>query len=154
MAGTIFLKIPGIDGESKRKGYEKQIVCLSFSYGMSQLVDRHLAAGEVQFQDISLTKIADKASPLLYDALCQGNKFTKDVVLSVERAPGDKPTLYLQITLKDATLTSVSSSGSDGGGLAMESLTFRFGKILISYTDEDKNKTEFSWNVDEGKSQV
>ena len=38
--------------------------------------------------------------------------------------------------------------------LPNETLTFRFGRILIAYCDENKNKTEFSWNVDESKSAI
>jgi type VI secretion system Hcp family effector len=153
MAGTIFLKVPGIEGEAKG-AFAGQIIVEGFSYGMSQLVDRHKASGEVQFQDIQIAKIADKASPLLYKALCEGNEFGEDCILSAVRAAGDKSTLYLEVTMRKATLTSISSSGAEGAGLARETLMLQFGQILINYKDESDNKTEFTWNLDENKSQV
>jgi type VI secretion system secreted protein Hcp len=147
MANSMFIKIPGMEGEATDSGFEGQIALLSYTLGMANMIDRGMATGAVQFEDISISKYVDKASPSIYKATCLGNKLSEDVVLTGVRAAGDNSTEYMQITLKEATFTRASLSASEGGGLPSESITIHFENIAINYKTEDNDQTEFTWNL-------
>ncbi|HYZ71955.1 MAG TPA: type VI secretion system tube protein Hcp, partial [Chthoniobacterales bacterium] len=69
MAVDMFLKINGVDGESKDKAHSKQIDVLAWSWGLSNTGSAHVGggagSGKVNVQDISITKWVDSASPKL-----------------------------------------------------------------------------------------
>ena len=154
MANTVFLKIPGIEGEAEDAGFEAQIAVMSYSFGMSNPVDRHKSVGEVQFQDVSIVKAIDKGSPALYKACCLGNEFSEPVILSCARSAGDYITPFLEVTLHECVVSSISLSGSDGGGLPTENVTFAFGKIEFKYKTEDDKQTESTWNLDKNTPDI
>ena len=76
MAFDAFIKIPGVDGESTRKGFEKQIAILSFSLGASNPSSIGAGggggAGKASISSFNLMKHSDITSPLLFQACCQG----------------------------------------------------------------------------------
>ena len=148
MAHTIFLKVPGVEGEAEDKGFEAQIACLSYNFGLTNPVDRHKSVGEVQFQDLSISKMIDKGSSGLYKACCHGNEFSEPVILSCTRSAGDYVTPFLEITLHEAVVTNCNLGGSEGGGLPVENISFTFGKIEFKYKTEDDKQTEATWNLD------
>ena len=61
MAVDMFLKIAGVDGESKDKSHPMEIDVLAWSWGLSNSGSAHVGggagAGKVNVQDISITKI-------------------------------------------------------------------------------------------------
>src|SRR3954471_11793272 len=116
MAVDMFLKIDGVDGESKDKKHAKEIDVLAWSWGLSNSGSAHVGggagAGKVNVQDVSFTKWVDKTSPSLMLACCNGKHFDKATL--VVRKAGESPLEYLIITLEELIITSISTGGSGG----------------------------------------
>ncbi len=73
MAVDMFLKLDGVNGESKDKTHIKDIDVLSWSWGMSNSGSAHVGggagSGKVNVQDVSVTKYIDSSSPKLMHSL-------------------------------------------------------------------------------------
>jgi type VI secretion system secreted protein Hcp len=142
MAFDTFVKIEGIAGESTDDKHKDWIELLSFSHGMSQPVSGSAStaggasAERVDIQDFVITKILDKASPKLYEHCCSG-KHVPSVVVEMCRAGGDKMK-YMEIKMEDVLISSASPSGASGGDFPSESISFNFGKIKWTYTQQKR----------------
>ncbi|RLC30664.1 MAG: Hcp1 family type VI secretion system effector [Deltaproteobacteria bacterium] len=137
MAADNFLQIEGIKGESTDDKHKDWIEILSYNFGVSQaasLAERSAtrgAAGQrADFQDFSIVKLMDKSSPMLFKACAKGDPI-KNVKIELCRAGGDKH-VYMTYEMEDVIISSVSTSGGEGGE-ARESVTFNFGKIKLNY---------------------
>ena len=129
-----------IEGESTDKQHVKEIVALSFSQGMSVAISAPSGgggstAGKASFSDLAITKITDKATPLLYLYAAQG-KHLQQAVLTI-RNSGATPFEFYRITLTDVIISGVQTSGSSGGDRPAESLTLNFVKIEWRYVPQN-----------------
>jgi type VI secretion system secreted protein Hcp len=79
-------------------------------------------------------KVADKTSPLLFDDCVTGN-YLKTVEIIYDKPVGDQQEDYFKIHMEDALITSVQLSGSSEN--PMESISFAFSKIKVSYNPEE-----------------
>ena len=135
MAVDMFLKITGVEGESKDDKHGKEIDVLAWSWGVSNSGTFHTGtgggAGKANVQDISLTKYYDKASPNLQLACCTGKHYD-EAILTVRKA-GDDPLEYIKITMTNVLVTSVSTGGSGGEDRLTENLTLNFAKVKSQY---------------------
>ena len=154
MAVDMFLKVEGIEGESKDKAHGKEIDVLAWSWGMSQSGTSHIGggggAGKVNVQDISLTKYIDKSSPDLMLACCNG-KHLGEAKLTVRKA-GENPLEYLIITMTDVLVSSVSTGGSGGEDRLTENVTLNFAKVKVEYTEQTAKggagaKPKMGWDI-------
>ena len=139
MAGDMFLKIEGIDGESTDEAHEKWIEIESWGLGFSQNVvtgGKSTAgartAERVNISDLSVVKLLDKASPEIFFACCTG-KHIPTVQIEVCRA-SEKKEKYWEIKMTDVLIASVSP-GQSTGSIPMESIAFNPGKIEWTYTE-------------------
>ena len=158
MAYDMFIKIKGIDGESKDSKHKDEIDVLAWSWGMSQAGSFHTGggggAGKVNIQDLSFTKYVDLASPLLM-LYCSNGDHIEECKLTVRKA-GKTPLEYLIITMKKVMVTSVSTGGSGGQDLLTENVTLNFAQVETKYTSQkddgsaDKNK-EYKWDIEANK---
>jgi type VI secretion system secreted protein Hcp len=144
-----FIKIDGIDGESKDTAHKNEIEVLSWSWGMSNSGSAHTGggagAGKVSYSDLSIMKRIDKSSPLLMKA-CATGEHIPSVVLTAKRV-GPKGADYIRYTLEDVLCTSLQDSGS-GDTLPSESLSLNYTKIKFEYRAEGEARwSEFSWDL-------
>src|SRR5580693_3255079 len=139
MAVDMFLKIAGVDGESKDKSHPMEIDVLAWSWGTSNSGSAHVGggagAGKVNVQDISFTKYVDSSSPKLMLACCNGKHFTTATL--VVRKAGEKPVEYIKIKLETVLITSVSTGGSGGEDRLTENVTLNFSKASLDYVPQD-----------------
>ena len=159
VAVDIFLKLAGIEGESRDVRHKGEIDVLSWSWGLSEThapqTGGGAGAGKPHFEDLSIRKLVDLASPLLLAATAKGNHIS-DAILTVRRAgPGAQE--FLVISMKDVLVTSVSIEGPKEDDRPMESITLNFGRIDFDYTsfkaDGTKDKEEsFKWDIAAGKA--
>lgn len=137
--GDMFLKLEGIEGESKDEKKQNQIEIASFSFGGSNNGSFNTATGggtsKVNLQDIHFTKQIDKSSPNLFGVLTSGKHIDK-ATITVRKAGGD-PKDYLTITLTPCLVSSYSISGNDGGGMPQESFSLNYDKIEFEYKTQD-----------------
>jgi type VI secretion system secreted protein Hcp len=139
MAVNAYLIIDGRPGPSTSK--QGAIDILSFSFGASQTAvigvgssGGEARAGRANLGDLSIMKVVDKTSPLLFDDCVTGNYLaTVDVVY--DKPMGDDQQDYYKIHLENALITSVQHSGSNEN--PMESVSFAYSKIKVSYNPEE-----------------
>jgi type VI secretion system secreted protein Hcp len=142
VAFDAFLKLDTIEGESTRKGFEKQMEILSFSFGAMNPVTIGSAAkggggGKASLSAFSVMKISDAASPQMFQACCKGQHFPKAKVTL--RKAGGTAMDYLVYEFEKCYVDSIQWSGSSGGDdRPVESLSITFGKVTITYTPQDE----------------
>jgi len=151
MAFDAFIKIPGVEGESTRKGFEKQIAILSFSLGASNPssigVGGGGGSGKASISSFNLMKHSDITSPLLFQACCQGAHYDK-VTVTLNKAGGKAPLNFLVYEFEQVFVDSVQWSGSSGGDdTPVESVSLSFGKMFVTYTAQNPDGTKGATKV-------
>lgn len=145
-----------IKGESADsvQGPKGDIDILAWSWGMTQSATAHTGGGggggKANFRDLSFTKYVDTATNALMIALAKGTHI-KEVVLLARKA-GEGQQRYIQITMNEVIVASLSTGGSGGEDRMTENVTLNFGKVKFSYapqkddgsTDADK---DFAWDI-------
>jgi type VI secretion system secreted protein Hcp len=148
-------KIKGESGD-KVQGPKGDIDVLAWSWGMSQSGTTHMGtgggSGKASFQDLSFTKYIDSSSNALMTALAKG-AHTDKCVLIVRKA-GEGQHKYIQITMENVLVTSISTGGSGGEDRLTENVTLNFRKVTFAYTPQDNKGTvagdkTFAWNIAE-----
>lgn len=155
MAVDMFLKLDGVDGESKDGAHKGEIDVLAWSWGESNSGTSHLGggggAGKVNVQDISITKFIDKASAKL-GLYCANGKHIKEGTLVVRKA-GEKPLEYLKIKMTDILVSSYSTGGSGGEDRLTENVSLNFSKIEYEYQEQKEDGSaeggpqKFGWDI-------
>lgn len=129
-----FLKIEGVDGESTDDRHKGEIEIQSFSWGASNPTTYSsggAGSGKVHFNDLSIIKRIDKASPQIFAMVATGEHI-KEVVLTGQMA-GQNPSTFYKVTLQDVMVSSFWQTDGNAG-TSTESLRFNFAKIEIEYT--------------------
>ena len=151
----MFLKIDGVDGESKDKKHAKAIDVLSWSWGASNNGSAHVGggagAGKANVQDLQITKYVDGSSPKLLLACCSGNHYAH-ALLTVRKAGGDSPVEYVKIKMDQVFITSVSTGGHGGEDRLTESVSLNFAKVNFDYVPQTEKggagtAIPFGWDV-------
>jgi type VI secretion system secreted protein Hcp len=124
MAVNAYLFVDGRPGPSTSK--KDHIDILSFSFGASNTAvigagssGGEARAGRANLGDVTIMKVTDKTSPLLFD----------------DKPMGDSQEDYFKIHMEDALITSIQLSGSSEN--PVESISFAFSKIKVSYNPEE-----------------
>jgi len=152
MAFDAFLKIEGVEGESTRKGFEKQMEILSFSWGASNPSTIGAGGGgggggKVSVSSFNIMKKSDSASPLLFQACCQGDHYPKATV-TLNKSGGKAAIDFLKYEFEEVYVDSVQWSGSSGGDdTPAESVSFSFGKVSVTYTGQKPDGSKGSPTV-------
>jgi type VI secretion system secreted protein Hcp len=143
MAVNAYLIVDGITGPSTSK--TGAIDILSFSWGVSQTAvygagasGKEAKAGRADFANLTIMKVLDKTTSLLFDHCATGN-ILKEVHILYDKPVGDKQDDYFRIWIKDALITSVQLSGSNEN--PTESVSFAFQAIEIAYKAEKDDGT-------------
>lgn len=142
MAVDMFLEINTIKGETTDKEMSKKdaIDILAWSWGLSNSGTTHMGggggSGKANFQDISCTKYIDVASHALLLACATGEHFPT-AVLTVRKA-GKTQQKYVNITMEEVMVTSVSTGGSGGEDRLTENLSLNFAKVKFEYFQQDE----------------
>ena len=132
-----YLQIPEVKGESvARPGW---IEISSFQWGVGRGVSsptggsagRESSAPSVS--EIVVTKVTDKASPLLSQCAAKGCHYPK-ATLMVRKAGGTQQE-YLQYVLTNVWVSAYHASS--GGDRPTESLTLNFAKIEMKYAPQE-----------------
>lgn len=152
-ASDYFLKIEGVEGESKDRTHGGQLELESWSFGASQTSSTSAGGtGKVSFQDFHFTKKTDKSSPKLAQALVSGEHIPT-IELTVRKA-GDTPLEYIKIKLSDCLVSSYSVTGGSTAGedKPVESISFNFAKIEFEYTEQKADgsagaTTRMGWDL-------
>jgi type VI secretion system secreted protein Hcp len=140
-AVNMYLEIDGIQGESVQSKSVGAIDVLAWSNGLSNSASFQAGAGggagKANFQDLSITKYLDSASPYLMLYTSTGQHIDS-ATLTVRRA-GETNSLYFKVELKNIIVTSVSSGGSGGEDRLTENISLNYSEIRWTYYPIDGN---------------
>jgi type VI secretion system secreted protein Hcp len=151
MAFDAFIKVPGVDGESKRKGFEKQIEVFSFSLGASNPSSIGQGggggSGKASVSSFNFMKKSDITSPVLFQKCCEGEHFDK-VVVTLNKSGGKAPVDFLKYEFEQVFVDSIQWAGSTGGDdTPNESVSLSFGKLSVTYTSQNPDGTKGATKV-------
>ena len=136
MAVDVFLKIDEVKGESRDSEHKEEIDVLAWSWGVSNSGTYHLGggagAGKANFQDITVTKYVDKASPSFMNSCASGAHYPKAVMVA-RKSGGKKPINYFTITMDKVFVSSYQTGGSGSGGddRITETVTPNFSEVEV-----------------------
>lgn len=156
MAVDVFLKIDGIEGETKDSKHGNEIELLSWSWGVSQMgtmsSNQGGGAGKANFQDLHWTHYVDKASHKLMLA-CATGQHIKEATLTVRKAGGEQQD-FMMYKLTDILVTSVNTSASNE--LPTEQVSFNYSKVEFEYKPQDEKgklgaANKFGYSLKENK---
>jgi type VI secretion system secreted protein Hcp len=126
-----FLKIEGVDGESKSKGHKDWIIIESMSS-----LNMPLASGSSgttqkrQHYPFIITKSIDKTSPMLKKAANDGTHFPS---ATLDVADPKNPGQTLRYELKNILISSYQTAGSGAdGGIPTETFSLNYEQIKVS----------------------
>jgi type VI secretion system secreted protein Hcp len=145
MAVDFFLKIDGIEGESKDAKHKGEIDIASFSWGETQMGTSHAGGGsgggKVNMGDAHFTSsYFSKAGPKLFLA-CASGEHIKKAVLVCRRAGKDQQE-FLKWTFSDLLVSSYQTAGHGGGeGLPGDQFSLNFTKIEMEYKEQKPDGT-------------
>src|SRR5262245_41969415 len=157
MAVDMFIELGDkIKGESQDKEFKGKGACdvLAWSWGMSQSGTTHMGGGggssKANFQDISFTKYLDKASTALMIALAKGSHI--DECKLTCRKAGEGQQKYIEVTMNECIVSSISTGGSGGEDKLTENVTLNFAKVTFEYfVQDDKGATKsggkLAWDI-------
>lgn len=148
MAFDAFMSVDGVESEATRKGFEGQIELISFSWGATNPTSIGVGggggSGKVNVSSFNFMKKTDAASPILFQACCDGTHFPKASV-TLHKAGGKEAVDYLKYEFETVFVESMQWSGSSGGDdVPMESVSFAFGKVEMTYTKQNPDGTKGS----------
>jgi type VI secretion system secreted protein Hcp len=161
MAVDIFLQIPKVAGESTDSKFAGAIDVVSWNWGLSQAGSAGSGTGsgtgQVNFQDVTLTKYVDKATPALMAACCAGTSYGP-VVLSMRKA-GNTPLVYLVLTLGNVTISAHGHATSSTDDRQTEQVGLHFGTVKMEYTPQNADGSggatvTSTWNVPGNSSSI
>lgn len=143
MAIDQFLKIDGIKGESADKKHKEEIEVLSWHWGATQTGTTHSGtgggAGKANFQDVTITKYLDAASPALLTHVACGIHIPK-VLLTVRKAGKDAQE-YLKMTMSNAMISSFQTGGSGQDERPTETIGLNFSEYKLEYSPQKDDGT-------------
>jgi type VI secretion system secreted protein Hcp len=162
MAFDAFLKIDGLDGESTRKGFEKQMEIKSFSWGATNPATIGAGgggggAGKVSITSFNISKMSDVASPLLFQSCCKGIHYPKAVVTLI-KSGGKSAFDFIKYEFENVYVESVQWSGATGGDdTPLESVSLAFSKVSFTYTPQNPDGSKGSpavgaWDLTTGSA--
>jgi type VI secretion system secreted protein Hcp len=147
MAVNAYLVIDGRPGPStSRPG---AIDVLSFSFGATQTSvmgagasGGETRAGRADISNLSIMKVLDKTSPLLWDDVTTGNILPK-ATLFYDKPMGEGQADYFKIEMEEVLITSLQQSGSQEN--PTESMSLAFSRAKFCYNPEDAKGNLAGW---------
>ena len=133
-SAAAFVKFEGVKGEATDRAHEGWIEVLSVSHTMHKPGTGSSAAprrGDVVLEDISITKTADKVSPMLAEAACKGKVFPKvEIHVTASYSDAGRVTYYkYELTNVYVTSYQVAAGGSDE--IPVEEIALNFTSIKV-----------------------
>ena len=151
MAADIFLKIEGIEGESKDTTHDGELELQHWNWSMANQGSMHAGqgggTGKVHMGDFTFGIITMKGSPKLQD-YCARGEHIPSATLTVRKAGGEQQE-YLVYKFTDLLISSFSIAGA--GDLPNETISFNFTKIEGDYGVQDEKgviASHVKWGYD------
>jgi type VI secretion system secreted protein Hcp len=136
-----YLQIGDIKGESTDDKHKQWIEVSHVDWSVNQPRASTVSTagghtnGKADLSEITFTKLADVASPILFQHCAMGKTIPK-AVFEFMRADGEgKPITYFKIELDNVMVSNVHPSSGEGGILS-EQVHLAYSRIKVSYTQQ------------------
>lgn len=111
-------------------------------------------AGKVNFQDLSVQALIDKATPAILK-FCASGKHVNKVELSICKAGGSQIE-YSRIVLEDVLVTKTNFSGVGHTDTIMVNYLFQASKVNLHYWEQSSQgtkgaETKSGWDIKQNK---
>lgn len=141
MAIDAYMQIEGIKGESQDDRHKDWIEVSHVSWSVNQPRAETVSTagghttGRADLSQVSVTKLADLASPVLFQT-CAAGKTIPKVRFDFMRADGNgTPICYYILELENVMIASVAPT-SGAGGTITEEVHLSYSKIKMKYTQQ------------------
>lgn len=140
MASDLYLQIDGIKGKSNDSMHPGWIEIETVSWAVTQPKSATASTGgghtaeRCEMTEISFTKAADLASPILLQ-MCAGGRTIPKAKFEFMRADGEDSIKYYEIELENVLIAHVAPSVG-AGALVSESVGLKFSKVRWKYTQQ------------------
>lgn len=141
MAIDVYLQIEGIKGESTDVSHSGWIECTSAQWGVTQpkSATASTAGGHTaercDLRSISITKLADLASPILMQN-CASGRTLPNARIEFMRADGQGERIkYYEVELENVLIGAVNQSIHQGD-ILQDSVSLKFSKVRWKYTQQ------------------
>jgi type VI secretion system secreted protein Hcp len=161
MATELILVLEGVTGECTKDGYTGKIDIMSMGWGLTHSstvgLGTGLSSGQMHWQDISIVKYVDKASPDLFVKCAKGTHIPSGKIVFRETG-GEAKVEYLVLELTEMIITHIGWTGGAGGvDRATESVTLAVTKVKYQYTPQKQDGSADSpnaqtWDIATGTS--
>ncbi|AXX92444.1 type VI secretion system tube protein Hcp [Malaciobacter molluscorum LMG 25693] len=144
-------------GNSYQKGHENEALIKGFSHDIKIPRDPQSGqpSGQRVHEPLVISKIFDKCSPLLYNALTKGETLTEVELKWYRTSYAGKPEHYFTIKLEDAVIVDISSYMDNEEGLdktqvaPLEKVSFAYRKITWRH-ETASTSGEDDWRIGVG----
>ena len=124
-------------GNSYQKGHENEALIKGFSHNINIPRDPQSGqpSGQRVHEPLEISKIFDKCSPLLYNALTKGETLTEVELKWYRTSYAGKPEHYFSIVLEDVVIVDIDANMENEEGQAktqvapLEKVSFAYRKI-------------------------
>jgi type VI secretion system secreted protein Hcp len=133
----MFLKLDGVKGESLDQKHGEEIEIKKWDWTTICHVKWDLNQGgqstKVDIQGITVEKICDKASVILYQC-CVTGKHIPTARITCRKNDGDQKIEYLVVDLTDIIVSKVSFSGDGNEQALNETVELSFAEFKLNYS--------------------
>lgn len=151
----IYLKIPGVTGQTQIEGHKDEMEVQSFQFGVGLPVtagtsNQERTSGKPSFSEVMVTRTTDSATPQLLQKLAGGEVLEGDTIITFPREDKSGLLPLMIVTLTDVIISSYSVSS--GGDLPTESISLNFAVIKVDYTKQKEEGGQegiapFGWDI-------
>lgn len=158
MAVDMFMRVEGVNGESKDSNHKDWSDIRSFAWGATQpgnmVSGGGGGVGKASFNDLQVVARIDKAAPSVLKNCASGKHLSK-VEVSICKAGGSQIE-YTRITLDEVLVTSVQYSADPETESVLVQYGFQAAKVKQQYWEQtDKGgkgaESVLAWNIKENK---
>jgi len=145
----MFLKVPGVEGESKTKGHDKELEVENFHWGAHHSSSAGLGGGAstgvTQLGDFTFSTKTGNGMPTMIQKMFKGEHFKEPVVFCMQKATGDNlQEDYLKISFKDAFFSNASLGGSANHESDLP-LTISYTAVKIEFKTQNADGSLGAW---------
>lgn len=125
---------PDSIGNIYQNGHENECLVKAFTHDVDvpRSTNTGQATGQRTHNPLIVTKMIDKSSPLLFNALVHGETLTEVELKFYRLSYAGKPEHYYTMVLEDAIITNLNTSMASQGSVTTNDVT-PYEKVSLSY---------------------